>query len=92
MSRRPLAPGTLVLIDWIDAAGGANDGWVEAETVRTDTEPYRCRTVGWVQADDGRQLVVASSVHPDEREPERVASTFHLPHAYVTKLTVLRKP
>jgi hypothetical protein len=54
----------LVLVDWLDAAGGTRGGWKPVAEMGRDL-PVRCRSVGWVVQEDERRIVLVPHLARD---------------------------
>ncbi|MBM3597360.1 MAG: hypothetical protein FJX35_04050 [Alphaproteobacteria bacterium] len=54
----------LVLVEWLDAAGGSRSGWKPIADMGRDL-PARCRSVGWVVHEDERLIVLVPHLARD---------------------------
>ena len=82
--KKCLAPGTLVLVEWMDAFGVG--GWHSAAEVREDDTQAIIRTVGWVVADKNDYLVLSMQV---QIGLEYVGATASIPQSCINQITRL---
>lgn len=82
--RKYLSPGTLVLVEWLDAFGVG--GWHSAAEVREDDAQAIILTVGWVVADKDDYLVLTMQAQVGL---DYVGATASIPQSCVNRVTRL---
>ena len=81
----------LVVVDWIDAA--SLTGWKDRDAVEDAMgDTYHCRTLGWIVAEDGKQIALAPTIQlsDDATEAIKAADTMMIPKAAITKRRIIR--
>lgn len=77
----------LVYVEWLDHAGDATWLYADAEP---DLSPVRCKTVGWVLAEDDTMLIVACSMGISKRPCSSLRQ--HIVKAAITQRRALHDP
>ena len=79
----------LVLVEWLDSAGGG--GWQNIEKSRSDASEneLRCETVGWLLDLTERYVLVATSRTVGRAEDDQVGDPMQIPAVCVTRIRSL---
>lgn len=75
----------LLCVEWDDAS--SVDCWQARErAVAEDCRPYRCRTVGFLIAENEKSVLLAQSLSQNDK----VQGSFQIPRTQIRKRTVLK--
>lgn len=89
---KPVKPGRLVLVEWVDAYADRR-GWRDtSESVGDVGDVYAVFTVGWLMAETGSSIRLCAQVHPYVSAPEEAGQVDHvqtIPRVCVRKVTPL---
>lgn len=77
----------LVLVEWLDSRRG--DGWTRIQDLRDDHTPIRCKSVGWVVAEDSAALTLAGHVGEN---PGQCCGDITIPACSIIAITDLVEP
>jgi len=79
----------LVLVEWVDSAGGG--GWQNVDKAKSDAaeNELRCETAGWLLERTDRYVLVATSRTVGRSEDDQVGDPMQIPAACVTRIRTL---
>lgn len=78
----------LVYIEWLDAQS-KDSGWAPLDEL--EPELYKCKSVGWLAAENDKAVTLVANLGPDD--PNLVRMSCHnitIPKSLITKRRILR--
>ena len=75
----------LVLVEWLDSRRG--EGWTRIDDLCADLEATRCKSVGWIIAQDKNSLTLAGHL---AENPEQCCGDMTIPAKAILSVSPLR--
>lgn len=76
----------LVLVEWLDSRRG--EGWTRLEDLELDNAIIKCKSVGWVLAQDRSSLTLAGHIGEN---PAQCCGDMTIPRKAILKIRTLKE-